>query len=53
MSTSRGVVVTQPGLAKTTIGVLGGTGPQGRGLALRWAAAGLRVVIGSRDAARA
>ncbi|MGI8814541.1 MAG: NADPH-dependent F420 reductase [Pseudonocardia sp.] len=45
--------MTQPGLAKATIGVLGGTGPQGRGLALRWAAAGLRLVIGSRDAARA
>jgi 8-hydroxy-5-deazaflavin:NADPH oxidoreductase len=36
-----------------TIGVLGGTGPQGRGLARRFAAAGLSVVIGSRDAARA
>ncbi|MDQ3906367.1 MAG: NADPH-dependent F420 reductase [Actinomycetota bacterium] len=35
------------------VGVLGGTGPQGSGLALRWAAAGLRVVIGSRDAGRA
>ena len=36
-----------------TIAVLGGTGPQGRGLALRWAVAGQQVVIGSRDAARA
>jgi 8-hydroxy-5-deazaflavin:NADPH oxidoreductase len=36
-----------------TVAVLGGTGPQGRGLARRWAAAGLRVVIGSRDAQRA
>ncbi|WP_148575521.1 NADPH-dependent F420 reductase [Nocardioides caldifontis] len=36
-----------------TVAVLGGTGPQGRGLARRWAAAGLRVVIGSRDAERA
>lgn len=36
-----------------TIGVLGGTGPQGRGLARRWAAAGLDVIIGSREAARA
>ncbi len=45
--------MTEPELAKATIGVLGGTGPQGRGLALRWAAAGLRVVIGSRDATRA
>lgn len=36
-----------------TIGVLGGTGPQGRGLARRWAASGLDVVLGSRDASRA
>lgn len=36
-----------------TIAVLGGTGPQGRGLAGRFAAAGLRVVIGSRSAERA
>jgi NADPH-dependent F420 reductase len=36
-----------------TIAVLGGTGPQGRGLARRFAAAGLPVVIGSRDAQRA
>lgn len=35
-----------------TIAVVGGTGPQGRGLARRFAAAGLRVVIGSRDAGR-
>ncbi|HYZ37060.1 MAG TPA: NADPH-dependent F420 reductase [Pseudonocardiaceae bacterium] len=35
------------------IGILGGTGPEGSGLALRWAAAGLQVVIGSRDAGRA
>ncbi|HKS51924.1 MAG TPA: NADPH-dependent F420 reductase [Pseudonocardiaceae bacterium] len=38
---------------KVSIGVLGGTGPQGNGLALRWAVAGLRVIIGSRDAGRA
>jgi NADPH-dependent F420 reductase len=36
-----------------TVGVLGGTGPQGKGLALRWAKAGLKVVIGSRKAERA
>lgn len=36
-----------------TIGVLGGTGAQGRGLAIRWAQAGLKVVIGSRNAERA
>jgi NADPH-dependent F420 reductase len=35
------------------IAVLGGTGPQGRGLARRFAGAGLDVVIGSRSAARA
>jgi len=33
--------------------VLGGTGAQGKGLALRWAKAGLKVVIGSRSAERA
>ncbi|MCW2751917.1 MAG: oxidoreductase [Aeromicrobium sp.] len=36
-----------------TVGVLGGTGAQGRGLALRWAASGLDVVLGSRDGERA
>lgn len=36
-----------------SIGVLGGTGPQGRGLGLRFALAGHRVVLGSRDPARA
>jgi NADPH-dependent F420 reductase len=35
------------------IAILGGTGPQGTGLALRWARAGETVIIGSRDAARA
>ena len=40
-------------LTGTTVAVLGGTGPQGRGLARRWAAAGLPVVIGSRSAERA
>jgi 8-hydroxy-5-deazaflavin:NADPH oxidoreductase len=35
------------------IGVLGGTGDQGRGLARRLAMAGLPVMIGSRDAGRA
>jgi NADPH-dependent F420 reductase len=33
--------------------VIGGTGREGRGLAVRWAKAGHSVVIGSRDAARA
>jgi 8-hydroxy-5-deazaflavin:NADPH oxidoreductase len=45
--------VTAVELSRLTIGVLGGTGPQGRGLAYRWALGGLSVVIGSRDARRA
>jgi NADPH-dependent F420 reductase len=36
-----------------TVGILGGTGPQGRGLARRLAAAGHQVIIGSRSAERA
>jgi 8-hydroxy-5-deazaflavin:NADPH oxidoreductase len=39
--------------SRLTVGVLGGTGPQGRGLAVRLAAAGQRVLLGSRDAERA
>ena len=35
------------------IGFLGGTGPEGRGLALRFALAGESVIIGSRDRDRA
>jgi NADPH-dependent F420 reductase len=35
------------------IAVLGGTGKEGRGLALRWAKAGHAVLLGSRDAERA
>ena len=35
------------------VGILGGTGDQGRGLAVRWASAGVPVIIGSREAARA
>lgn len=36
-----------------TIAIVGGTGPQGRGLAFRFVAAGHTVVIGSRSAERA
>jgi len=36
-----------------SIAILGGTGPEGLGLARRWAKAGETVIIGSRDAARA
>ena len=35
------------------VGILGGTGPAGRGLAVRLGAVGVEVVIGSRDADRA
>jgi 8-hydroxy-5-deazaflavin:NADPH oxidoreductase len=35
------------------VGILGGTGPAGRGVAVRLAEAGVRVTIGSRDAERA
>ncbi len=35
------------------ITVIGGTGPQGKGLAQRFSLAGVDVVVGSRDAARA
>jgi NADPH-dependent F420 reductase len=35
------------------IAIIGGTGPEGAGLALRWACAGETVIIGSRDSARA
>jgi len=40
-------------LAGLLVGVLGGTGAQGRGLARRFASSGLDVVLGSRDPARA
>jgi NADPH-dependent F420 reductase len=42
-----------PDVSTLSVGVLGGTGEQGRGLARRLAMAGHRVIIGSRDAARA
>ncbi|MGH9045113.1 MAG: NADPH-dependent F420 reductase [Acidimicrobiales bacterium] len=35
------------------VGILGGTGPAGRGIACRLAAAGTQVVVGSRDRSRA
>jgi 8-hydroxy-5-deazaflavin:NADPH oxidoreductase len=35
------------------VGILGGTGPAGRGVAVRLADAGIRVTLGSRDAERA
>lgn len=41
-----------PGTTKKTLAVIGGTGEQGSGLALRWARAGHAIVLGSRDAAK-
>jgi NADPH-dependent F420 reductase len=40
-------------MSKPTIAVIGGTGAEGSGLAVRWAAAGYPVVIGSRSAEKA
>lgn len=37
----------------STVGILGGTGPAGRGVALRLASAGYEIVLGSRDPDRA
>jgi NADPH-dependent F420 reductase len=39
--------------ARQTVAVIGGTGALGFGLSLRWAIAGVPIVIGSRDAGRA
>jgi NADPH-dependent F420 reductase len=39
--------------SQTTIAILGGTGPQGQGLALRFALAGVTVALGSREGERA
>lgn len=36
-----------------TIAILGGTGKEGPGLALRWASAGYRIIIGSRQLEKA
>src|SRR5437868_3744243 len=35
------------------LAIVGGTGPEGKGLAARWVRAGLTVIVGSRDAQRA
>lgn len=40
-------------MTKKTIAILGGTGNEGNGLALRWASAGYPVIIGSRQAEKA
>lgn len=40
-------------MTKERIGIIGGTGDQGKGLALQWARAGYEIIIGSRDHAKA
>ncbi|MFE2617247.1 NADPH-dependent F420 reductase [Micromonospora chalcea] len=44
---------TLPDVSGLTVGIIGGTGDQGRGLAYRFARAGQTVLIGSRTAERA
>jgi NADPH-dependent F420 reductase len=48
-----GPVPAQPDVADLVIGILGGTGAEGRGLARRFALAGHAVLIGSRSVDRA
>jgi 8-hydroxy-5-deazaflavin:NADPH oxidoreductase len=40
-------------MSNQLIAIIGGTGDQGKGLALRWAKKGFEIVIGSRDRERA
>jgi 8-hydroxy-5-deazaflavin:NADPH oxidoreductase len=40
-------------MLKQHIAIIGGTGDQGKGLALRWARGGFKITIGSRSAERA
>ncbi len=53
MAAEQGSTTTDKDVADLIVGVLGGTGDQGRGLAHRLAAAGNPVIIGSRSAERA
>lgn len=50
--TTDGARSGEPG-RRAVIGIVGGTGAQGRGLATRWVTAGHSVLIGGRDASRA
>ncbi len=43
----------KPAFPVRPIAIIGGTGPAGMGLALRWARAGETIIIGSRDQQRA
>jgi NADPH-dependent F420 reductase len=44
---------SEPRTSIRPIAIIGGTGPAGMGLALRWARAGETIIIGSRDEQRA
>lgn len=44
---------SDPKQTKPTLAILGGTGKEGTGLTLRWAKAGYRVIIGSRQEQKA
>jgi hypothetical protein len=46
-------LTTPPDHSLPTIAILGGTGKEGPGLALRWATAGYPIIIGSRQAEKA
>ncbi|MHB8112072.1 MAG: NAD(P)-binding domain-containing protein [Bellilinea sp.] len=45
--------MTDTGAERYTIGIIGGTGKEGKGLAYRWAKAGHTIIIGSRQAEKA
>lgn len=45
--------MTDHNTAKYTIGIIGGTGKEGKGLAYRWAKAGHKIIIGSRQEEKA
>ena len=44
--------IGKKGMHPLTVALLGGTGQEGPGLALRWAFAGYPIIIGSRQAAK-
>jgi hypothetical protein len=45
--------MTGPNAERPIIGIVGGTGKEGKGLAYRWAKAGYTIILGSRAAERA
>jgi len=53
MITGEKALTTPTNTPLPSIAILGGTGKEGPGLALRWATAGYRIIIGSRQAEKA